>query len=246
MTKPFLNKDGHICRTATDVDDGDAHVPLFRAQDGAVAGQRFQNQFININPMRHDTLHQIVDRRAATGDNMRIHLQAVGVHAHRLLHMALPIDCPLAGNGVNHFLVLGESHGACAFQSALHIIAGNTLAAVDGGDPFAVQGANMAAGNANIGADHPLAHIRFATFHRFSNRSRRLLHIHHHATPDATAGCLAFAHNAQRQIAQTVMGDASGQSTYFGRANINGRNNFLHGRASLSSVDRHNSLATIQ
>src|SRR4051812_1112220 len=117
------------------------------------------------------TLGDVVNRCSAAGDDMGVDFKTEGAHAQRLLHIVLPIDNPFTGNGVDDFLALGEGNGAGAIQGPLHILDGDAIAGINRANPLAVEGADVATGDANIRANHMLAGVSFTFVNRFANTS---------------------------------------------------------------------------
>ena len=228
MAECIVDEDCQVGGTAAHIHHCYTHAPFFGTQDRLVGAEWLQHQFVHIDAVCHYTLHKVAYCSAAAGDNMGIHLQPISAHTDRLPDVCLAIYGPRAGNRVDHLLVVRQRNRARAFQSTLHVSAGDTVLAVHWADASAVARANMAAGNADIGAEHLPAGILLTLLDRLAHRCGGFRHVDDHAAPDPATGHHALTQHAQRKLAQPIVGDLRHQRADLRRSNIDCGDHFLH------------------
>ena len=91
-----LDEDGDVRRAAADVGEHDALALLLRLEHRLGAGERRGDQALDLHAGALDALRGVLEHGAQAGDDVRLDVEALAVHAERVGDVVLAVDDEVA------------------------------------------------------------------------------------------------------------------------------------------------------
>ena len=105
-----------------DVDEADAQLDLLLRQHSLARGEAGAHDVFDVEASAVHALDDVLKCRLRAGHDVRLDLEALSGHAHRVAHALLPVDRVAARHDVDDLAVGGYADRARSFDDTLHIV----------------------------------------------------------------------------------------------------------------------------
>src|SRR5579859_5573382 len=197
--------------SAADVDEADAELDLLRREHALARGQAGAHHVLDVEARAVHALDDVLERGLRAGDDVRLDLEALACHAHRVAHALLPVDRVPARDDVDHLAVGGDADRARSFDHALHVVLADlAVRARDGDDARRVLGPDVRASQRHDnGLDALPGHALGRDGGQLDGRDG-LVEVDDHAFAQAVAASFTHADDAHGPADVIRLGDDHG------------------------------------
>jgi hypothetical protein len=151
---------------------------------------------------------------------VRFNLKPESQHAHGIAHAALSVDDEATRDDVQDLAIVGYGHGPSRFHRPSDVVLRHIVVGAGHGDhPSAVDGRDVAAGDAHGGDAEVTACHAAGLVHGGGDSGGCLLNVYDHALSHAVGGGCADADDAKRSLGSRL----ANQGANLAGAYVNGR-----------------------
>ena len=123
MERRAVDEQRQVDRAGAEVGHRDTELTLGLGQHGVGGRQRCRNKLVDAHVRTLDALGQVLDRRRAAVDDVRLDLEPHRAHAQRILDALLAVDDEAARQDVQHLAIGWDLDGPGDLGRALDVLA---------------------------------------------------------------------------------------------------------------------------
>ena len=197
-----------IGRSATDVDDQSAELPLAMVEDGVRGGHRTHHNVVDLEVGLADAAQVVLDARLRTVHDMELGLEPAPDHAERTGHALLPVDVVALDDGVQEHIAGRNRDLEGALLDLVDVLVLDLVALLWNQDPPSlIQSIQMRPGHGSHDLGDFAIRLLFRRRDRVVEAERDLAEINNLALAHAARGRFARTDDAEESVAACLSDD---------------------------------------
>src|SRR5690554_100832 len=193
-------EDAHVRGAAADVYEQRGELLLAVVQHGQAGGQRLDHQAVHRHVRVGGAAPEVLQGALRPRHYVHVDLEAHAGHADGVLDAVVAVHHVLLRDDVEDLHVGFHGHGAGVLYRALHVGAGDVVAAPDGGHAVAGERLEVRAGHAHPGGAHVHTRHALRRRHRLPHGGDGALQVDDHALAHAVGRDGALTDDVQHAV----------------------------------------------